>query len=226
MPGETDDHPFLAGPGKGCVIGISRCIAARLPHKTNMEAFLVSTGIVALAEMGDKTQLLSLVLAARYRKPVPIILGILIATLFNHGFAGALGGWITHVVGESLLRWILGLGFIAMAAWMLIPDKLDDAEQARPVKGFIGILGTTLVAFFFAEMGDKTQIATVALAARFSDAVLAVVMGTTFGMMIANAPAVLLGDKFANKMPIGLVHKIAAVIFLVLGVLALLNIGG
>jgi putative Ca2+/H+ antiporter (TMEM165/GDT1 family) len=192
----------------------------------NMEAFLVSTGIVALAEMGDKTQLLSLVLAARYRKPLPIILGILIATIVNHGFAGALGGWITHVLGASLLRWILGLGFIAMAAWMLIPDKFDDAEEAKPVKGALGILATTIVAFFFAEMGDKTQIATIALAARFNGAVLSVVAGTTFGMMLANAPAVLLGDKFANKMPIGLVHKIAAGIFLVLGVLALLNIGG
>jgi len=191
-----------------------------------MEAFLVSTGIVALAEMGDKTQLLSLVLAARYRKPLPIIAGILIATLVNHGFAGAVGGWITQMVGASLLRWILGLGFIAMAAWMLIPDKLDDAEDTRPARSALGILGTTIVAFFFAEMGDKTQIATVALAARFSTEVLHVVLGTTVGMMLANAPAVLLGDRFANKLPIGLVHKIAAGVFLVLGVLALLNIGG
>jgi len=190
-----------------------------------MEAFLVSTGIVALAEMGDKTQLLSLVLAARYRRPIPIILGILIATLVNHGFAGALGGWITHMVGPSLLRWILGLGFIAMAAWMLIPDKLDDVEQAKPVRGALGILGTTILAFFFAEMGDKTQIATVALGARFSDTIVAVVAGTTFGMMLANVPAVLLGGRFADKMPIGLVHKIAAGIFVVLGVLALLNVG-
>ncbi len=191
-----------------------------------MEAFLVSTGIVALAEMGDKTQLLSLVLAARYRKPLPIILGIFIATIVNHGFAGALGGWITHMLGADVLRWILGIGFIAMAGWMLIPDKLDDAEQAKPVKGAIGILGTTIVAFFFAEMGDKTQIATVALAARFSTEVISVVAGTTFGMMLANAPAVVLGDRFANKMPIGLVHKIAAAIFLALGVLALLGVGG
>lgn len=191
-----------------------------------MESFLVSTGIVALAEMGDKTQLLSLVLAARYRKPLPIIAGILIATLVNHGFAGALGGWITQVVGASLLRWILGLGFIAMAAWMLIPDKLDDAEDTKPARGWMGILGTTIIAFFFAEMGDKTQIATVALAARFSTEVLHVVAGTTVGMMLANAPAVLLGDRFANKLPIALVHKIAAAVFLVLGVLALLNIGG
>ncbi|CAG2132092.1 hypothetical protein D3C87_1209370 [compost metagenome] len=191
-----------------------------------MESFLVSTGIVALAEMGDKTQLLSLVLAARYRKPLPIIAGILIATLVNHGFAGALGGWITQVLGANLLRWILGLGFIAMAGWMLIPDKLDEAEEAKPANGALSILGTTIVAFFFAEMGDKTQIATVALAARFHGEVLAVVAGTTFGMMLANAPAVLLGDRFANRMPIALVHKIAAVIFLVLGLLALFNVGG
>lgn len=190
-----------------------------------MESLLVSTGVVALAEMGDKTQLLSLLLAARYRKPWPIIAGILIATLVNHGFAGALGGWITHMVGAGLLRWILGLGFIAMGAWMLIPDKLDDAEQPRPVKGTIGVLGTTIAAFFFAEMGDKTQIATVALAARFSGDVLAVVAGTTLGMMLANVPAVLLGERFAHKLPITLVHRIAAAIFVLLGVLALLNVG-
>ncbi|TWG79203.1 putative Ca2+/H+ antiporter (TMEM165/GDT1 family) [Cupriavidus gilardii J11] len=191
-----------------------------------MESLLVSTGVVALAEMGDKTQLLSLLLAARYRKPWPIIAGILIATLVNHGFAGALGGWITHMVGAGLLRWILGLGFIAMGAWMLIPDKLDDAEQPRPVKGTIGVLSTTIAAFFFAEMGDKTQIATVALAARFSGDVLAVVAGTTLGMMLANVPAVLLGERFAHKLPITLVHRIAAGIFVLLGVLALLNVGG
>lgn len=187
-----------------------------------MQSFLVSTGIVALAEMGDKTQLLSLVLAARYRRPIPIILGILIATLVNHGFAGALGGWITGVLGANLLRWILGLGFIAMAGWMLIPDKLDDAEEARPVKGALGILGTTIVAFFFAEMGDKTQIATVALAARY-DAIVSVVLGTTLGMMLANAPVVLLGDKVTKKVPIRVIHVIAAAIFAVLGVVALVS---
>jgi putative Ca2+/H+ antiporter (TMEM165/GDT1 family) len=191
-----------------------------------MDSFLISTGIVALAEMGDKTQLLSLVLAARYRKPLPIILGILIATLVNHGLAGALGGWITQVLGPEVLRWILGVGFIAMAGWMLIPDKLDDAEQPKPAKGAIGVLATTTVVFFFAEMGDKTQIATVALAAHYSTEVLAVVAGTTFGMMLANAPAVMLGDRFAKRMPIALVHKIAAAIFVVLGVLALLGVGG
>ncbi|CAJ0704999.1 TMEM165/GDT1 family protein [Ralstonia holmesii] len=189
-----------------------------------MEAFLVSTGIVALAEIGDKTQLLSILLAARFRKPVPIILGIFVSTLVNHAFAGAVGGWITHVLGENVLRWILGVGFIAMAGWMLIPDKLDEEEAPSDTQRGLGIFGTTIVAFFFAEMGDKTQIATVALAARFHDIVW-VVAGTTFGMMLANVPAVLMGNKFAARMPITLVHRIAALIFLVLGVLALLGVG-
>jgi len=188
-----------------------------------MEAFLVSTGIVALAEIGDKTQLLSILLAARFRKPVPIILGIFVSTLVNHALAGAVGGWITHVLGENALRWILGIAFIAMAGWMLIPDKLDDEEAPKDTRG-LGILGTTIVAFFFAEMGDKTQIATVALAARFHD-VVSVVAGTTVGMLLANVPAVLMGHKFAARMPITLVHRIAALIFLVLGVLALLGVG-
>jgi len=189
-----------------------------------MEAFLVSTGIVALAEMGDKTQLLSLVLAARYRRPLPIIAGILIATLVNHGFAGAIGGWITQMVGPSLLRWILGLGFIAMAAWMLIPDKLDDAEDTRPARSALGILGTTIVAFFFAEMGDKTQIATVAMATQFSSVPL-VVAGTTLGMLIADVPAVFLGQRFAQRIPMRLVHGIAAALFVFLGIATLAGLG-
>jgi len=143
--------------------------------------------------------------------------------LVNHALAGAVGGWITHVLGENVLRWILGAAFIAMAGWMLIPDKLDEEEAPKETRG-LGIIGTTVVSFFFAEMGDKTQIATVALAARFHDIVW-VVAGTTFGMMLANVPAVLLGDKFASRMPIKLVHRIAALIFLVLGVLALLGVG-
>ncbi len=189
-----------------------------------MEAFLVSTGIVALAEIGDKTQLLSLLLAARFRKPVPIILGILVATLFNHALAGAVGGWITQVLGPDILRWILGIGFIVMAGWMLIPDKLDADEQPSTAGGILGVFGTTLVAFFIAEMGDKTQIATVALAAQFTS-VVAVVIGTTVGMMLANVPAVLLGGRFAGRLPVRLVHRIAASVFLVLGVLALLGVG-
>ena len=150
-----------------------------------MEAFLVSTGIVALAEMGDKTQLLALVLAARYRKPWPIVLGILVATLVNHGLAGAAGAWITTLLGPDTLRWLLGASFLGMAAWMLIPDKLD--EGGGDIAPRLGVFGTTVIAFFLAEMGDKTQIATVMLAARYH-AWLAVVGGTTLGMMLANAP--------------------------------------
>lgn len=186
-----------------------------------MEAFLISTGIVALAEIGDKTQLLAFILAAKFRKPVPIIIGILVATIANHAFAGALGSWITSMVAPETMRWVLGLSFIAMAIWTLIPDKFeeDDAKLAR-----YGVFGTTLIAFFLAEMGDKTQVATVALAAQYQS-LIAVVAGTTFGMMIANVPAVIMGDRIANKMPVRLVHAIAAVIFAVLGVMTLFGFG-
>jgi putative Ca2+/H+ antiporter (TMEM165/GDT1 family) len=186
-----------------------------------LEAFLVSTGIVALGEMGDKTQLLALLLAAKFRRPVPIVLGILVATLVNHALAGAVGDWIARALGPDLLRWVIGGSFIAMAVWMLIPDKIDEAEGGHQR---FGVFGTTVVAFFLAEMGDKTQIATVALAARYTDLV-AVVAGTTLGMMIANVPAVLLGDVVAKKVSMTLVHGIAALIFAVLGVLTLLNVG-
>jgi len=186
-----------------------------------LEAFLVSTGIVALAEMGDKTQLLSLLLAARFRRPLPIILGILAATLANHAAAGAIGAWLTQYVGEDVMRWVLGASFIAMAVWMLIPDKLDkdESDSCR-----LGVFGTTLVAFFLAEMGDKTQVATVALAAQYS-AFLAVVAGTTLGMMLANVPAVLLGDKVTRMVPIKTIHAIAALIFVALGLMALFDVG-
>ena len=186
-----------------------------------MEAFLVSTGIVALGEMGDKTQLLALLLAAKFRRPVPIVLGILVATLVNHALAGAVGDWIARALGPDVLRWVIGGSFIAMAVWMLIPDKIDEAEGGHQR---FGVFGTTVIAFFLAEMGDKTQIATVALAARYTDLV-SVVAGTTLGMMIANVPAVLLGDVVAKKVSMTLVHGIAALIFAVLGVLTLLNVG-
>ena len=186
-----------------------------------MEAFLVSTGIVALAEIGDKTQLLASILAAKFRKPVPIILGILIATLVNHGCAGAVGAWVTTLLGAGTLRWVLGVSFIAMAIWTLVPDKFDedDAKLAR-----LGVFGTTVVAFFLAEMGDKTQVATVALAAQYKDLV-TVVAGTTLGMMLANVPAVILGDRIAGRIPVRVVHGIAAAIFAVLGVATLLGVG-
>ena len=187
-----------------------------------MEAFLVSTGVVALAEIGDKTQLLAFVLAARFRKPWPIIAGIFAATIFNHTLAGALGAWLMHVIGPDVLRWILGLSFIGMAAWTLVPDKLDD-EDAEAKKHW-GVFGTTLVAFFLAEMGDKTQFATIALAAKYA-APLEVVLGTTLGMMIANVPAVFLGDKLLSRVPMRLVHVLAAGLFAVLGVLTLLGAG-
>ncbi len=188
-----------------------------------MEAFLVSTGIVALGEMGDKTQLLALLLAARFRRPLPIILGILVATLVNHACAAAVGDWIARALGPDLLRWVIGGSFLAMAAWMLVPDRLDDEEEGAG-RLRLGVFGTTVVAFFLAEMGDKTQIATVALAARYTE-LWAVVAGTTLGMMLANVPAVLLGDGVAKRVSMKLVHGIAALLFAVLGVLTLLNVG-
>lgn len=188
-----------------------------------MEAFFVSTGVVALGEMGDKTQLLAIVLAAAFRRPVPIILGILVATLVNHAAAGAVGGWVAQALGPDILRWVIGVSFLAMAAWMLIPDKID-LDGAAGGKQRFGVFGTTAVAFFLAEMGDKTQIATVALAARYPD-VVQVVLGTTSGMMLANVPAVLLGDKIAENVSMTLVHGVASAIFAVLGLLTLFNIG-
>jgi putative Ca2+/H+ antiporter (TMEM165/GDT1 family) len=184
-----------------------------------MEAFLFSAGVVALAEIGDKTQLLAFLLAAKFRKPGPIILGILLATIANHGFAGAIGTLITHWMSPDTLRWVLGVSFIAMAAWILVPDKMDD-EEASLTR--FGVFGTTLVAFFLAEMGDKTQIATVALAAKYH-AYFQVVAGTTLGMLLANVPAVLLGDRLAGRMPVKLVHRIAAALFALLGAATLLG---
>ena len=181
-----------------------------------MEAFLVSAGIVALAEIGDKTQLLAFVLAARYRRPWPIIGGILVATLVNHALAGAVGRWLMLALGPDRMRWGLAVSFFAMAAWILVPDKLD--ESALTPRSRFGIFGTTVIAFFLAEMGDKTQIATIALAARYPS-VYAVVAGTTVGMMLANVPAVLVSDRLAGRLPTRTVHAVAAVIFVILGLL-------
>jgi putative Ca2+/H+ antiporter (TMEM165/GDT1 family) len=163
--------------------------------------------------------LLAFMLAARFRKSLPIVAGILVATLANHAFAGAMGAWLTSLVAPQTLRWILGVSFIAMALWTLIPDQFE-ATGAAPKR--LGIFFTTLVAFFLAEMGDKTQLATVALAAQYH-AFVAVVAGTTLGMMIANVPAVLLGDRLAHRMPVRMVHAVAAVIFLVMGIAILLG---
>jgi putative Ca2+/H+ antiporter (TMEM165/GDT1 family) len=184
-----------------------------------MEAFLVSTGIVALAEMGDKTQLLALVLAVRFRKPWPIVWGILVATLVNHGLAGAVGAWVTTFIGPEILRWVLAGSFIAMAVWMLIPDTLDDTQSDTQPRW--GVFGTTVVAFFLAEMGDKTQIATVMLVAQYH-AYLWVVAGTTLGMMLANAPVVWLGERMTRLVPMRLVHTVSALIFAALGIAVLI----
>ena len=187
-----------------------------------MESLLVSTGVVALAEIGDKTQLLAFILAARFKKPVPIIAGILLATIVNHGLAGALGAWITAQVNPEILRWVLGASFIGMAVWTMIPDKIEEEETQVAQK--LGVFGATLITFFLAEMGDKTQIATIAMAAHYATPLL-VVIGTTLGMLIADVPAVFVGDRLANKIPMKLVHTIAAGIFAVLGVATLLGVG-
>ncbi len=186
-----------------------------------MDAFLISTAIVALAEIGDKTQLLALLLSARFRRPWPILAGIFVATIVNHALAGAVGAWLTTQLGAQGLRILLGVSFLAMAAWMLVPDKLDDTDEAARPRSHLGVFGTTLVAFFLAEMGDKTQVATVMLVARF-DAYAAVVTGTTLGMMLANAPAVWLGDRLTRKLPVRAIHVVSALIFLALGIAALL----
>ncbi|MGV2292305.1 TMEM165/GDT1 family protein [Trinickia sp. YCB016] len=183
-----------------------------------MESFLVSTSVVGLAEIGDKTQLLSLVLAARYRKPLPIVLGVLTATLVNHGFSGALGAWLANVISPTIMNWAVVCSFVLMGLWILVPDKLDESDAVT--KGHMGVFGTTVLTFFLAEMGDKTQIATVALAARYHE-VYGVVAGTTLGMMLANVPAIYFGSRFADRLPTKAVHVVAAIIFIVMGGLAL-----
>ncbi|HRN80973.1 MAG TPA: TMEM165/GDT1 family protein [Nitrosomonas europaea] len=187
-----------------------------------MESFLISTGVVALAEIGDKTQLLAFILAARFKKPLPIMLGILVATLINHGLAGLLGAWITATVSPEILRWILGLSFIGMAIWTMIPDKIEQEETW--IAGKFGIFGATLITFFLAETGDKTQIATITMAAHYGTPFM-VVMGTTLGMLIADIPAVFAGEKLATRIPMKLVHSIAATVFALLGVATLLGAG-
>ena len=185
------------------------------------EALLWSTGVVALGEMGDKTQLLALMLAARFKRPWTIVAGIAVATAANHALAALFGHWVAQQLGATVLRWALGLGFLLMAAWMLIPDRADDDEGAAERQRF-GVFGTTVVAFFLAEMGDKTQLATVALAARYS-ALLTVITGTTLGLLLANVPAVFLGDALAKRVPMRLVHALAALGFVAMGLLTLLK---
>lgn len=186
-----------------------------------MEALLTSMGVVALAEIGDKTQLLAFVLAARFKKPLPIIAAIFCATIVNHGLAGAVGSWITSMLTPETLRWVVGGSFLGMAVWTMIPDKIEEEETK--IASHLGVFGATLVTFFLAEMGDKTQIATVAMAAHFPNPVM-VVIGTTLGMLIADVPAVFVGDRFSKKIPMKLVHSIAAAMFAVMGLLALLKV--
>ena len=190
----------------------------------SFEAFAVSTGVVALGEIGDKTQLLALLLAARYRAPRSIIAGILVATLANHLLAAALGTWLTQLFDPTWLRWGLGASFLAVALWMLRPDQVDDARPSR-VPTQLGVFGITVLAFFLGEIGDKTQIATVMLAARYQ-ALLVVTAGTTLGMMIANVPAVLLGERAVKVLPIAWVHRIAAAVFAAIGVAILAGLQG
>jgi putative Ca2+/H+ antiporter (TMEM165/GDT1 family) len=188
-----------------------------------VEAFWWSTGVVALGEMGDKTQLLALILAARFRRPWPIVGGIALATLANHAMAGVLGHWVALWLGADVLRWVVGLGFVAMAAWMLVPDRVE-AHEADRARG-LSVFATTLVAFFLAEMGDKTQLATVALAARYAE-LMAVVLGTTLGLLLANVPVVFAGDRLLRRVSMPLLHALAALLFALMGALALFNVGG
>ena len=190
-----------------------------------LEALLVSTAVVAVGELGDKTQLLSLVLAARFQKPWPIVAGILVATLANHALAGLAGNWVRSVVPEDVLRWLLALSFFAVAAWALKPDKLDD-DDAPPASRW-GVFAATTVAFFIAEIGDKTQIATVMLAAKF-ESLVAVVLGTTLGMLVVNVPTVFLGNAASAKIPFRFVRIVAAALFAGLGAWVLLapHVGG
>ena len=188
----------------------------------DLSAVTLSAGVVALAEMGDKTQLLSLMLAARYpRQSLAIITGIFIATIANHACAALLGHWLMTLVSPDVMRWILGLSFLGIGLWLLVPDHIDDAADSKVVDRALQVFVLTVVLFFLAEMGDKTQIATIALGAKYED-VFAVTVGTTLGMMLANAPAVWLGQKFTKRMPIKWVHGVAALTFIVIGVATLL----
>ena len=187
-----------------------------------MEALLTAIAVVTLAEIGDKTQLLAILLATRFRKPMPIVAGILVATIANHLFAALLGQQVASVLSGVWFRYAVAASFIAMALWTLVPDKIDDLDD-KPAR--FGAFLTTLVAFFLVEMGDKTQIATIALAARFND-VLIVATGTTIGMMLANVPAVFLGHEIIARVPLRLVRMIAAALFLMIGLWLLAETAG
>ncbi|MCD8340385.1 MAG: TMEM165/GDT1 family protein [Burkholderiales bacterium] len=189
-----------------------------------MEALLISTGIIALAEIGDKTQLLAFLLASRYKQTWPIVFGIFVATIFNHTFAGLAGAWVAQLISPTTLKIILAISFIAMGIWILIPDKMEDDALKEKKKGRYGVFGLTFVTFFLAEMGDKTQLATVALAAQYGTPFI-VIMGTTLGMLIADVPAVWVGDKLAEKIPVKWVRIVSAAAFVIIGVLIALDYG-
>lgn len=182
-----------------------------------LESLLIPTAVVALAEIGDKTQLLALILAARFRKPWPIIAGIVAATLANHAAAGAVGAWFSQYFSDVVLHWVLAASFTATALWTLVPDKMDEDEAST--KRQFGPFMTTLITFFIAEIGDKTQIATVMLAAQY-DYLSLVIIGTTVGMLIANVPVVLAGNFAADKLPLTLIRRLAASAFFVLALVA------
>jgi putative Ca2+/H+ antiporter (TMEM165/GDT1 family) len=190
------------------------------PAGVVVQTLLISTAAVAIAEIGDKTQLLSLILAAKYRKPLPICVGILIATLLNHALAGAFGALVASWFTPDTLKWIVAISFIAIAAWTLVPDKIDDEDSN--VKTARSVLVATITAFFLAEMGDKTQVATVVMAAQYSP-LWQVIAGTTIGMLLANVPVVWLGAKFANRLPLRAARISAAVLFLILAMWILLH---
>jgi putative Ca2+/H+ antiporter (TMEM165/GDT1 family) len=187
-----------------------------------MEALFTSTAIVTLAEIGDKTQLLAILLATRFRAPLPIILGILVATVANHFLAALVGASVANLLDGEWFRYLIAASFVAMAVWTLVPDKVDDLED-KPAR--FGAFLTTVVAFFLVEMGDKTQVATIALGARFDNLVM-VTMGTTLGMMLANVPAVFLGHELIERVPLNIVRVIAALLFLVIGVWLALQTAG
>jgi putative Ca2+/H+ antiporter (TMEM165/GDT1 family) len=187
-----------------------------------MEALFTSTAVVALAEIGDKTQLLAILLATRFKRPLPIILGILVATLANHALAALLGAQAAAFLDSDIFRYVIGASFVAMAAWTLIPDKFEDDDAP---KSHAGAFMTTLIAFFLVEMGDKTQVATIALGARFHD-VITVTAGTTLGMMIANVPAIFLGHELLKRVDLNKVRMVAAALFLVIGLWVLAQTAG
>lgn len=184
-----------------------------------MEALIISIGVITLAEIGDKTQLLAFILAAQFKKPLPIILGIFVATLINHCLAGLIGIWITTLLKPNILRWLLAISFILMAIWTLIPDEIEQDE--KKISKYLGVFGATFITFFLSEMGDKTQIATIALTAHYHNPIL-VITGSTLGMLLADLPAVYFGNLFSHKIPMKIIHIIAACAFVIIGLVTLL----